>query len=186
MPPKQKDPPPASPPDSVSDQIAQFNQTMADHTNLVTTFESRLNELTTRMATMDTTQASILRSNQDLNQQFITFQDTIRQDHTSLNQTIDDKFASIIQLLSHQNPQPDLPHSSPSLRPSTTTHRFQHAYDLMQQQQSPSPTHHHTPPPASSTGSLRLMGFHQKESKDFHVSKFLKLLTDDVLNSDSL
>lgn len=54
------------------------------------------------------------------------------------------------------------------------------------QQQSSSSTTHHKNTTASSTGSPRITGFHQKECKDFHVSKILKLLMGDILNSDSL
>ncbi len=36
------------------------------------------------------------------------------------------------------------------------------------------------------SGSHKPTGFHQKESRDFHVIKFIKLLADDTLNSDSL
>jgi hypothetical protein len=186
MPPKQKDPPTALPPDPISDQIVQINQTITDHTNLVNNFETRLTELTNRLDTMTTTQNSILQSNQAINQQFITFQDNIQRDHESINNNIDTKLDSIIQLFNQQNSTPDTTTSSPSLHPQPTTmHRFQHAYNIMQQQMSSS----HSPSTTTITttpNSSRLTGFHQKESKDFHVSKFIKLLQDDILNSDSL
>jgi hypothetical protein len=77
MPPKTKDSTTTSNP-PVTDQIAQINQTLTDHTTLVTTFESRLSDLTTRLETMSTNHSTILQSNQELAQQFTTFQDTIK------------------------------------------------------------------------------------------------------------
>jgi hypothetical protein len=186
MPPKQKDPPSTLPPDQISDHINQINQTISDQANLVHNFESRLNELTTRLETMSTTQNSILQSNQAINEQFVTFQENIQRDQESINNHIDTKLDSIIQLFNQQNPTPDTATSSPSIRhPTTNTHRFQQAYNNMQQQTSSS-LHNPTGSSTSTTHSSRLTGFHQKESKDFHVSKFIKLLQDDILNSDSL
>jgi hypothetical protein len=55
----------------------------------------------------------------------------------------------------------------------------------MHQQHTPSlvQSAQQTMPPS---GSHKPTGFHQKESRDFHVIKFIKLLADDTLNSDSL
>jgi hypothetical protein len=188
MPPKTKDPITTSDP-IINDQITHINQTLQDHSNLVTSFESRLNDLTTHLETMTTTQSTILQSNQELAHHFPTFQDTITNEILTTNQCIDNKFDSILQILNQQapssssstNPTP----SAPSSQPHATTHRFQATYDNMQQQQTPSLVQS-SPQTTSFSGSQKPTGFHQKESRDFHVSKFRKLLADDSLNSDSL
>ncbi len=100
MPPKPKKPVPPSDP-IITDQITHINQTLMDHSNLVTNFESHLNDLTTHLETMNTTQSTILQSNQELAQHFTSFQDTIKNDTLTTNQCIDNKFDSILQLL-HQ------------------------------------------------------------------------------------
>jgi hypothetical protein len=188
MPPKTKDSTTTSDP-PVTDQIAQINQTLTHHTTLVTTFESRLSDLTTRLETMSTNHSTILQSNQELAQQFTTFQDTIKNDNITTNQRIDQKFDSILQLLNPQTPSssspPDTTTSMPSTHSHPTTHRFQTAYNIINQQQPPTPIHS-SQQNISQTNSHRPTGFHQKESRDFHVSKFMKLLAEDTLNSDSL
>lgn len=189
MPPKNKEPPTPSVPDPTSTQIDHINHTLLEHTNLVTTLDSRLTDLAARFDSVTTNQNSIIQNNEDLHQQFIAFHDTIKQDHLSTKQHIDSKFDSILHHLNQQNHSsftPDNTTSSPTLPPTTTMHRFQAAYDQMHLHRSSSPTTTTSNLTISSHSTHRPTGFHQKESRDFHVSKLLKLLTDDILTSDSL